>query len=150
MSKGKGKNKNRLGIAPVIVGDRNAIAAHVTVRVPWTEGELLEVTAAGSAKREKGDRHQRGIGVALALARAMRHAANVLEQTAMLQVRSAELAKVSENARREMQRMMRALPRQGLTTAEVREKYGEDAAKRHRERKNARQDQEVTRGNSDA
>lgn len=127
------KNKNR-AITARVIGDRNATAAEIGLVLPWPGGHALKVTAVGTAKRETGDRHEPEVGTALAMARALRNAADLLEQHATARVRQVEREKYDENCRREFKRML-VIPRQGLKASEIREKYGENAAQLHRHRK---------------
>jgi Domain of unknown function (DUF1876) len=132
------KNKNRPGFDVRIIGDRNATAASVAVRVPWPDVRLLEVQAAGTAKREAGDRHEPETGAALALARALRNVAGELEQLARQRVVYVEKQALREHGRRELQRAMRAMPKPGMRTADIRAEYGDEAAELHKARRAAR------------
>lgn len=112
--------------------DRNATVAKVKAVFG---GCKFEVT--GSAKREKGDVFDPSIGRALATARAFRALAAQMDAEAMFSVKvateDAEVAKLD----RERRRIDKALaePKPLVILAEIREKYGDEAAERARKRR---------------
>jgi hypothetical protein len=115
--------------------DRNATVAKVKAVF---DGCKFEVT--GSAKREKGDVFDPSIGRALATARAFRALAAQMDAEAMFSVKvateDAEVAKLD----RERRRIDKALaePKPLVILAEIREKYGDEAAERALQRRKVR------------
>jgi hypothetical protein len=126
-----------------VICDRNATSAAIELAVPLPggDGDMLLLDATGSAKRESGDPFVPETGAAFALARALKSAAEQLEAAAWELVRDAERRAVDAAAKRELQKMVKALPKPGLKTSEIKEKYGEEAARLHRDRKQARKTQ---------
>lgn len=123
-----------------VICDRNATSAAVQLRVPLPggDGDLLMIDATGSAKREAGDPYVPETGAAFALARALKSAADQLEAAAWAQVKAAEKAEIDARAKREINQCVKAIPKPTLPTKVIKSKYGEEAARVHKDRRQAR------------
>lgn len=123
-----------------VICDRNATSAAVQLMMPLPgdDGDQLVVEATGAAKREAGDPYVPETGAAFALARALKSAAEQLEAAAWAQVKAAEKAEIDARAKREINQCVKAIPRPTLPTKVIKSKYGEEAARVHKDRKQAR------------
>jgi len=116
------------------VVDRNATTTAIEADF---NGEQYVVT--GSAKREKGDVWDPAIGLTLSLSRALSELSAELKTDGQALVQAAEQAK-QERISRHIKRVERKVlnepgQRQTLSITAIREKYGNEAAKRASERR---------------
>lgn len=124
-----------------VIGDRNVTSVALTLRLLWRRGAGKSLRSArravnvtGSAKREKGDPYEAEIGVAFALARALRNMAAELEHDAWARVRYLENRAAAERVRQVKKQQRAGTVKRLLTTSEIHSLYGPEAAALHEQR----------------
>lgn len=128
----------RLNVSVLLVVDENASVAHASVgHFDVTGQEMLYAESTGSAKREPGDPGDERIAAHLAMGRALVNLGSELLATGRTAVelsvtdqQEARRAAVERRLRRSVQ-----VPRHLLPVEVIRERYGDEAAKRAQARR---------------
>lgn len=130
----KNKPLARMNVNVLVVTDRNAAVAHVSLpQADMETGEISLHEATGSAKREPGDSRDDMIAANLAMGRALENLGKDLQDTGRLQV---ELSMAEREVAKRLvvaRTLLRGVhpPQQKLLPVDViRERYGDEAAAR--------------------